>query len=216
MSTLAGNMSGAKSLAFSPNGTILAAGSDNKLITLWSVPSFQEIGTIKETMNWVSAVAFSPDGTRLASGTMGHVTLWDVNSHQPVSVFSGHTSTITSVVFSPDSGHLASGSHDKRIQAEDLNEHKVYWLSTERSGYITFGPQGRLLASGETPIAPQWQERQIRLWDVTARQLLTTLFGHRYGTGVYTVVFSPDDLLLASSGSDKQVCLWDISSFAAP
>ena len=63
----------ARSVAFSPDGTTLAAG-----LELWDVATKTKITTLEESEYAVSAVAFSPDGTTLAAG-MGDatVTLWD-------------------------------------------------------------------------------------------------------------------------------------------
>ena len=56
-----------RSVAFSPDGRIIAAGCDN-IIRLWDVNTGQLIQTIKGHTEEVWSVTFSPDGKTLASG----------------------------------------------------------------------------------------------------------------------------------------------------
>jgi WD40 repeat protein len=67
------------SVAFSPDGTILASGSGDHKIKLWDVATGKEQATLKGHTGGVYSVAFSPDGTILASGSLdGTIKLWGV------------------------------------------------------------------------------------------------------------------------------------------
>jgi len=67
------------SLAFSPDGKILATGNDNGAIQLWDAATQQPITVFTATPGPITSVAFSPDGKTLASATADHtVALWDV------------------------------------------------------------------------------------------------------------------------------------------
>ncbi len=50
------------SVAFSPDGKVLASGSIDKSIKLWNVETGQEIRYRQVNTDGVSSVAFSPDG----------------------------------------------------------------------------------------------------------------------------------------------------------
>jgi WD40 repeat protein len=70
------------SVAFSPNGRILASGAScGTTITLWDLRSGKELKTLSGNFDGVSSVAFSPDGRTLASGSdNGTIKLWDIDS----------------------------------------------------------------------------------------------------------------------------------------
>jgi WD40 repeat protein len=77
--TLNAHTSGVRSTAFSPDGKMLASGSDDKEIKLWDVASGPELRTLSGHTLAVSGVVFSPDGKMLASGSLdGTVRLWGV------------------------------------------------------------------------------------------------------------------------------------------
>ncbi|MDX6499872.1 MAG: hypothetical protein QOG23_3132 [Blastocatellia bacterium] len=75
-------MKKAISVAFSPNGQLLASGGPGSTITLWDVRARKELRTLSgHLFDVVSSVAFSPDGKTLASGNdNGTIRLWDIAS----------------------------------------------------------------------------------------------------------------------------------------
>ena len=79
--TLEGHRLGVYGLAFSPDGALLASGSDDHDIRLWS-SSGRLVAVLRGHTDLVRGLAFSPDGTMLASGGEdGGVRLWDVRAH---------------------------------------------------------------------------------------------------------------------------------------
>jgi WD40 repeat protein len=206
ITTLTGHTDLVRSVAFSPDGRLLASGSDDKTIKLWEVATGSLVRTLSGHTSIVFSVAFSPDGRLLASGSADWtVKLWEVASGSLVRTLSGHPGSVNSVAFSPDGRLLASGSSGTTIKLwEVATGSLVRTLSghTDLVRSVAFSPDGRLLASGSF-------DDTIKLWEVATGSLVRTLSGHT--SWVYSVAFSPDGRLLASGSADKTIKLWDIS-----
>jgi len=189
------------SVAFSPDGTLLASAGDDAII-LSDVETGEALKKLKETSGAIS-IAFSPDGKFLASGHLnGAVKLWDVESGKELRTFSGHNESVRSVSFSPDGRFLASGSDDTTIKIWETERAKLVRTLTGHSRSvksIAFSPDSQLLASGGF-------EGKIKLWDVETWEEIQTLNEER--NWINSISFSPDGKLLAAGG--RYISLWDV------
>jgi WD40 repeat protein len=74
---LTGHTGIVSSVAFSPNGQLLALGSDDTTVRLWKVGDGSMVRGLTAHTNWVRSVAFSPDVQLLASASSDlTVRLW--------------------------------------------------------------------------------------------------------------------------------------------
>jgi len=95
------------SLAFSPDGQVLASGNWSGDLVLWNPEAGEKFGSLGQHDSPVRELAFSPDGDLLAAviltGGAGSIELWNVETRQEINQLQGDR-----VAFSPDGRALAS------------------------------------------------------------------------------------------------------------
>jgi WD40 repeat protein/tetratricopeptide (TPR) repeat protein len=141
------------SMAFSPDGKKLAAGTQFNRVRLWDLASGEELILQAHLDSWINSIAFSPDGRTLASGNdRGTVQLWQIDTgRQLPGSFRGHTDRIRGMAFSPDGQTLVTGSDDKTVRFWDVHTGQERMTLTGHTAAVTtmqFAPDGHTLATG--------------------------------------------------------------------
>jgi len=212
------------SVAFSPNGRTLAAGSGDHKVWLWNLTDPAHPGPLGQPLtgptDYVNSVAFSPDGRTLAAGSDDEkVWLWNLtNPASPARLgapLTGPTGEVNSVAFSPD-GILAAGSDDGEVRLWNLTNpaHPIPLGppladlgSASNVISVAFSPDGRTLATGTN-------EETIQLWSLPSNLLTGPI------DGVNSVALSPDGRTLAAgSGAFPAVgtvWLWNLTDPGRP
>ncbi len=195
------------SVAFSPDGTKLAAGTDTGEVRVWQVSDGTPLLTFSEHTDWVWGLAFSPDGTMLASGSSDQtIRVWDITSEQCIHVLRGHTHRVRSVTFSSDGTQLASASEDHTIRIWDVGNGELLHILTGHTNpvrEVAFTPDGETLVSGS-------DDHTVRIWDITTGKCLKILRGH--DSQIWSLALSCDGKIIASGSDDRTVRTWDITT----
>ena len=154
------------SVAWSPDGKQLAAGSGINVILVWDVASGEPLATLIGDFGVVSSVVWSPDGKQLASLTAGstRISLWDPANPNPTAILRGHAGVVFGIAWSPDSKQLATGSDDQTILVWDVANAKPQATLTGHTGpvrSVAWSPDGKQLASGS-------DDGTIIVWDMAS------------------------------------------------
>ena len=96
------------SIAYSPDGKMIASGSSDKTIKLWNSETLREIRTLTGHADSVNSVLFSPDGKTIISGSSDKtIRVWDVNTGNELKIVQNEN-PVDSITISPDGKSIAS------------------------------------------------------------------------------------------------------------
>ena len=204
---------GGSARAFSPDGTVLASGGTQVVLTDVAIKrTIRSLEWGEDQGGGTDSLAFSPDGKILAVSTAGSVLLWDLAKGRllrklPVPIdeeLVAHERDLHwsidydtgPVAFSPDGKSVASGTIAIRIwDVATGAELKKMEGHTRAISSIAFSPDGTVLATSS-------QDGTVRLWDVAAGVERRRLQG---ASRVYSVFFPPSGKTLVSSDGNLRI-----------
>lgn len=194
------------SVAFSPDGTLLAIGIDRNVL-LWRIADQRQIATLEGHTAWIRCIAFSPDGTILASGSNDQtIRLWDRQTGQCLKTLYGHSSGVQSIAFSPNGQQLASGSNDSTIRLWDIpTKQCIQTLQGHQDRVLTvlFCPDHQTLISTS-------DDQTIRFWDLESSNCIQTIATHI--NWMLSTALSPDGETLVTASDDQTVKVWHVAT----
>lgn len=221
-----------RSVAWSPDGTRIASGSDDKTIQVWEAANGAHSFTVSGLDSTVLAIAWSPDGTYIASGgnSGGTVQVWDTTAGHNISTFHTHSdSAVTALAWSPDGGRIASAnsvggsvqvSDTGSVNPSDSDSVQVWDIANRGHSFSVVIPKvidmlTVVWSSDGKHISSVDNSGAMQVLDVSTRQSIFPFgpFGLSRGVETFTVAaYSLDGKYIAIGRDNKTVQVWDSSS----
>jgi WD40 repeat protein len=201
-------------VAWSPNGRLLASGGRDQTVQVWDVETGDLVMLYEGHKDAVYAVAWSPDSTTIASGGRDQtVQVWDVETGEPFLTYYGHAHSVYALAWSSDGTRIASGSRDKTVQVWDPTSGDLVFIPPSPAATtvyaVAWSPQDRFLAVASRGVNIYLWKRDEE-WNKEWGMFLSCYEGH--AEDVYAVAWSPDGKYIASAGFDKTVQVWEFDS----
>jgi WD40 repeat protein len=194
-------LSGIGGLAYSPDGSLLAAGGVYGPIEILATKSVEMVCSIP-VVGELGCLVFSPDSKTLAATISSGMWLWDVTTGKEHIHVAG-PSFIQDMCLSPDGRWVALGESQSVGIWELGTGNQIQRLGTP-CGIVVVSPDGRTLASAGI-------EDPVRVWDVESRKAIWSLDSQRW---VRALAFSPDGQFLASGDCDpdhgSRIMVWNV------
>jgi WD40 repeat protein len=172
--------------AFSPDGKLLAAPTEDDTVVVWDSAGGRELRSIAlpqgQTVVWLT---FAPDGRSLLLYLgEGNVTLWEIATGKRRRLYGDP----------PKKEEATPEEIRLRVQTK-------YELLPAGAPIVAFSPDGRTLALATGD--------KVRVWDVRTGKERGRFSGHQGGEPA--LAFSPDGRTLATAGADGTALVWDVA-----
>jgi WD40 repeat protein len=218
-SFLAGHRQRAEAVAWSPDGSRIAAGAQDGTIRVWGAAARKEELSLIGHEGWVHGLAFSPDGLRLASGAGdGTVRVWaQTGGGDRDAYVTTRGGGPRPGVVSPDGRHYYAGEHGRpkawsadtglELFSFEAAPGAVHELACSPDGALLAGAQGLRGGDPKQATPARWG---LALWDTASGRLLRSW---DVSTGwLDRVAFSPDGLRLATASFQGPVQVWKVAT----
>ena len=200
-----------RSVAFSPDGATLAAGTGTGEIQLWDVTNAKLLHRWDAHGHWTFDVEFHPDGTQLLSaGGDGVVRLWSIADQSLFRELVGHTDDVHGAALVPESDPInliLSGSDDGSVRLWSLDDasHAILGRHDKQVTAAASSPDGNWGASSS-------RDGTVRLWNLSKRESepAAVLRGHE--GDVLSVAFDRQGKRLVTASYDHTIGVWDVAS----
>lgn len=164
ITTLDDNAKAIRAVSFSPDGRLLVSVSDDNMIRVWNIESFQLDKSFESGLKGLKSVAFSSDGRLIATGgSNGVVGIWEAMTGKKIGDVSDLTSNINCTVFSPDVQYMIAAGQQNEIVVWDMEMLQVVKrFKAHEKGINSFriNDKGNILAA-------VGNDGALTIWDIS-------------------------------------------------
>jgi hypothetical protein len=188
-------------VAFSPDGTRLAAGGADRALRLFDTASGKTLRVSRLHADWVQSVAFDGSGERIVTGSRDRTAkVIEVRTGELDATYSGHDTALLGAVFVGDDT-VASIARGKSVQVWAVRA-----TAKSKPALVDFPTDALVVAAMRGGFATAGADRLVRLHQTSDQRQLLALAGH--GDVVQSLAVAPGEGLIASGSADGTVCVW--------
>ena len=130
---LKGHHAGVRTISFSPDGNMLASGSNDSTIKIWDTLTHQCVATLEGHHGGIWSVSYSGDGRFIISGSYDRsIRIWDTHTYKCLNALKKHTNWVRALAFSPTNLFFASSGEDEIIYLWDIENGKCLKSLSDR------------------------------------------------------------------------------------
>ncbi|MBY0459910.1 MAG: WD40 repeat domain-containing protein, partial [Gemmataceae bacterium] len=208
-----------KSVGFSPDGALLAVGSDDGVLRVLESDTGKAVYTSPSRNARIERVTFSPNGKLVAVGdSNSQVAVYAVQNKGNALAMSVRVSefgVIAGVAFSPDSGSVFTAGEDGKARLtagpnpDGTGATNTATKLREFTGHDK-GITGLALTADGKVMATSGVDKTVRVWDVVGNRQLRSFQGHM--DEATAVAVRADGRQVASGSKDGAIRVWDLNA----
>jgi WD40 repeat protein len=213
-----------KSLAYSPDGKVLAAAGDDNLIHTYNTVDGGPLELFAGHTAPVTALAFTATGSIISGSADQTVKVWSTipnwtlagqlgpKADAPLDLRpSPFANRVLALDFSDDGKFLATGGGDPSRSGEliiwDMSNLSIHRNIAEAHSDTVFGVEisrdGQFILSGAA-------DKFVKIFDITTGKHVKSFEGHTHH--VLDVSWKPDQSVIVSAGADNVIKVWSVET----
>jgi WD40 repeat protein/tRNA A-37 threonylcarbamoyl transferase component Bud32 len=185
-------------VAWSPNGSRLVTGGDDRIVRIWDTRTGEEVLSIRGSGNSIRALAWSPDGKWIASGELGGmIRIWNAKEDsRPPTIQADPPLSVNTLEWNPKTEQVAISANQSWIYSAhvlDVAERRLINKPEGAAKSVAWHPDGKRIAAAHL----DGGEDLLKVSDLESGE---DLWGE--GPGSWQLAWTPDGRRLAAMHSE--------------